>query len=260
MKAYYDNRPIGVFDSGIGGLTVLKELLEKISGENFIYVGDTKNLPYGEKNKEELILIIKRIFDFFKSLNVKAVVMACNTSSAQVYDELKNLYDFKIYPIIQITSECITKNKNLKRIAVLATNATINSHAYAISAKSHNKNIEIYEHSCPEWVPIVEKTLDNFNEDDLILKYLKPALDFKPDTIILGCTHYPYLLDKLKKYAPLSLFCNPAVPFANYIVNDIEKANTTGSCEFYTTSNPEKFKKNASIFLNIDSEVKLLSI
>lgn len=261
MKMDFDNRPIGVFDSGIGGLTVLKRLAPSLKNEQFIYIADTLNLPYGEKNKDELTTIIKKIFDYFKELNVKAVVMACNTSSAQVYDELKELYEFQIYPIIQITSKCITQNTGLKRLAVFATNATINSHAYSKAIKSFAPAMEVYEHSCPEWVPMVEKTLKDYDENDLILKYLKPALDFKPEAIILGCTHYPYLLNQLSCFADRSLFIDPAIPFADYISEHIVKSsNVSGNLKFLATSDCENFKNKAKIFFNIKEKVELLTL
>ena len=124
-----NNSPIGVFDSGVGGLSVFSELNKLLQNEDFIYFGDTANLPYGNKTKEELVDITKNIFDYFKSRNVKAVVMACNTTSAVTYDILKNEYDFKIYPIVQNVSESIAAENHTK-IGVFATKATVNSHAY----------------------------------------------------------------------------------------------------------------------------------
>ncbi len=261
MKNDFDNRPIGIFDSGIGGLTVLKQLVPTLKNEEFIYIADTLNLPYGEKTKDELKTIIKKIFDYFEKLNVKAVIMACNTSSAQVYDELKGLYKFQIYPIIQITSKCITENAKLKRLAVFATNATINSHAYANALKSYNPQLEVYEHSCPEWVPIVEKKLNNCDKNELILKYLKPALEFKPQAIILGCTHYPYLLDRLSNFANKEIFIDPALPFADYIIKHIPKSNNkSGSLKFLSTSDTKDFKEKAGIFFEIKGNVELLTL
>ena len=154
------NKPIGVFDSGVGGLSVFSELYKLLPDENYIYFGDTINLPYGSKTKEELIKITDNIFDFFKSQNIKAVVMACNTTSAAAYETLKDKYNFKIYPIVQTVSKEIAV-KNYKRVGVFATQATINSHAYKKEIQKYNPNCEVYEHACPKWVNIVENELQN---------------------------------------------------------------------------------------------------
>ena len=123
------NRPIGVFDSGVGGLSVFSQLVKLLPDENYIYFGDTINLPYGSKTQDELVEITRKIFDFFKCKNVKAVVMACNTTSALTYEILKPYYDFKIYPIVQTVAKKIATQGHNK-IGVFATQGTINSHAY----------------------------------------------------------------------------------------------------------------------------------
>lgn len=256
MEEKKDYKPIGVFDSGVGGLTVFKRLVQMRPDLDYIYFGDTKNLPYGEKTKEELLKIAREIFDFFEEKKVSSVVMACNTSSAQVYEELKDAYSFKLYPIIQTAAECIARDKTIKKIVVFATNATVKSGMYSKSLKQHNPQIETLEIACPEWVSIVEKKLDNFNKDELLLKYLKPALDFEPDRIILGCTHYPYLLESLSKYAKKELFVDPAISFAACVLNDYPKMQQKGTKNFFTSSSPEEFVKNASVFYNIEEKVE----
>lgn len=253
-----DNRPVGVFDSGIGGLTVLKRLQQLCPNENYIYFGDYKNLPYGEKSKEELLSIIKKIFDFFESKNVKAVVMACNTSSAQVYEEFKDSYSFKLFPIIQAASASIALDKEIKKIGILATKSTINSQMYSKSLKKTNPSLETIEMACPQWVSIVENKVVDFDEDEVLLKHLKPVLEFKPDKIILGCTHYPYLIDRLKKYAPREMFLNPADSFSACISKDLKKNSSSqkGETEFFVSASPELFLKNSSVFIEIETEIK----
>ena len=256
---------IGVMDSGVGGLTVLKQLLALCPNESYIYFGDTKNLPYGEKSKEELILLAKKIFDFFQEKQVKAVVMACNTTSATVYDKFKDKYDFKIYPIIQIVSKILAQDKNLKKIAVMATHATVNSKKYTQELKKYSPDIQVFEQACPLWVPVVEHKLKNYDEKEIITGYLSSVLDFNPQKIILGCTHYPYLLDKLKKYAPADLFINPSKLFANYIKEDLQQHNLLNEngiadVEYIASSNPEEFQENAKLFLEIDHEPEIVSL
>ncbi len=259
------NAPIGVMDSGVGGLTVLKQLLDICPNEKYLYFGDTKNLPYGEKNKTELVKIVKEIYNFFQQQGVKAVVMACNTSSATAYDELKDDYDFDIYPLIQVVSKCLSADKNLKRIGIMATQATVNSKKYTTELKKGNPKIEVIEQACPLWVPIVEKKIKNYNEKQIIMQYLDKVLEFNPQKIILGCTHYPYLLETLSKYAPKDLFINPAKLFANYIresllEKDLLSEANSGSVEYFSSSNPDGFKQNAELFLSIGTMPQLVEL
>ncbi|MCD7739819.1 MAG: glutamate racemase [Candidatus Gastranaerophilales bacterium] len=191
------NNPIGVFDSGVGGLSVFSRLIKLLPDENYIYFGDTLNLPYGNKTKEQLIEITGNIFDFFKSQGVKAVVMACNTTSATAYEILKSKYDYKIYPVVQTVAQSIA-GKNYKNIGVFATNATVNVHAYKKEIQKYNKSCNVYETACPEWVNIVENELQNDEKSIKIIKlYLDNMLSKNVEKIILGCTHYPYLFSVL---------------------------------------------------------------
>lgn len=260
-----NNNPIGIFDSGVGGLTVFDKLIKSLPEENYIYFGDTKNLPYGSKTKDELIQIAKSIFDFFAEQNTKAVVMACNTTSATTYSTLKNDYDFEIYPIIQLASKQIAK-QNINRLGILATKATINSHAYKTEINKHNPNIQIFEQSCPEWVQIVESnSLGQKDNIDLIKKYLDAILKENVDKIVLGCTHYPYLKSVLQQYADYEMFIDPSEYFVDYISKDlISKRLTTNKKsfepQFLVSSNPEKFKEASALFYKLDALPQLLSV
>ena len=265
METGQNTKAIGVMDSGVGGLTVLKQLIETCPQENYLYFGDTKNLPYGEKSKQELIDIVKEIFDYFETRNVKAVVLACNTTSATAYEELKDKYSFKIYPLIQTVAKCVASDKGIKKIAVMATQATVNSKKYTSEFKKNNQEIEVLEQACPLWVPIVENKIKNYDEQEAIYGYLNKVIEFNPQKIILGCTHYPYLLDKLSKYTTKDLFINPAGIFANYIKQDLIKNNLInpqkqGYTRYFASSEPEKFKENAELFLKINSIPELIEL
>lgn len=259
------NKKIGLYDSGVGGLTVLKALEEIMPDAEYLYFGDLKNMPYGEKTPEELIKIADGIFKFFEKKNVEAVVMACNTTSANVYEVLKNNYSFKIYPIIQSCAKVIA-GMPVKKIGILATNATINSHAYSRELKKYNPDLEVFETACPEWVKIVEGGFQNEPESlESIKKYVDEMMKNKPDKIILGCTHYPYLMDVLAKFAPKDLFIDPSKYFAEFIASqeDLSKAENTSSLtlhssQFYVSSGPEHFKNAAKMFYEA-SEVNLVS-
>ena len=251
-----NNFPIGIFDSGVGGLSVFKELYSLLPQENYIYFGDTKNLPYGNKTKEELINISKSIFDYFQTKNVKAVVMACNTTSAITYDVLKDNYNFKIYPVVQTVAKTIA-NSNIKKIGVFATKATINSHAYKNNIQAINPNIEVIEIACPEWVNIVENELqDNENAIQNIKMHFDEMMKFNVDKIILGCTHYPFLLNVLTQFAPKELFINPAKDFVDYIISDLKNNNLlneekVNEPKFLVSSSKEQFKSSARLFFNV---------
>ena len=255
--------PIGFFDSGVGGVTVFEQVKKLLPYENYIYFGDTKNLPYGEKSKDELIYIAKKVFDFYSQRNVKAVVMACNTTSATVYDELKDNYDFKIYPIIQVVSKALVQDTSLSRIAVMATSATVNSHKYRDELIANNHSVTVFEQACPMWVPVVENKLFDYDKNILITQYLDNVLKFKPQKVILGCTHYPYLLDNLSKFASRDLFVNPSKLFADFIINDLSEMNllatgNIGQIEYFASSDTDKFKENATLFMNIDKKPQLV--
>ena len=134
-----DNRPIAFFDSGVGGLTVFAKVKKLLPNENYLYFGDTKNMPYGEKSEKQLIEFADRIFKFFEKQNAKAVVMACNTTSAITYEKLKDNYNFKIYPIIQTVCSTLAGLDGVKSLGVIATPATIKSHAYSKGIAKYNK-------------------------------------------------------------------------------------------------------------------------
>lgn len=253
----YKNLPIAFFDSGVGGLTVYEKMKNLLPNENYMYFGDTKNMPYGEKTEEQLIEYAKKIFDFFEEKNVKAVVMACNTTSAITYEKLKDSYGYKIYPIIQSVSSVIAKS-NYKKIGVFATHATINSHAYSREIKKYNTNTEVYEIACPEWVRIVEENKQNQPQSLLqVEEKLEEMSVHNPEKIILGCTHYPYLIDLLNKFMPRDKFIDPAVSFAKFIKDDLEKDGLLnnnkigGFEEFYVSSSPENFQASGRLFYDV---------
>ncbi len=253
------NLPIGFFDSGVGGLSVLAKFRKRLPSENVVYFGDTIHLPYGNKTKEELVMYAKNILNFMNNKPVKAVVIACNTSSAQAYDIVKNDYSFPIYPIIQSCAKSICA-LNYKRVGVFATEATVNSGKYTSEFKKYNSDIKIKELPSKNWVSIVENVGENIEPKRANIKYeIQEMMRFKPDKIILGCTHYPYLMNEFVKYAPKDIFIDPSDIFTDFIKKDLEMNNllnpnkNQGYEEFYVSSNPNEFVKNAKIFYNVIS-------
>lgn len=192
-----DNRPIGMFDSGVGGLTVLKEFITKYPNENFIYLGDTKRFPYGSKSKETIIQLTKSGIDFLISKNVKSIIIACGTATSQALDTVKKYYDIPIAGIINETVKYI-KNKKYKNIGIIATSGTIRSngwqeHIYKLIPDAHISSV-----ACPLLAPMAE---EGWTENEIarltIKEYLKSFKNI--DCLILGCTHYPLFTKFIKE-------------------------------------------------------------
>jgi len=178
---------VGVFDSGIGGLTVLKKLIEKYSLNDYIYFGDTKNVPYGEKDINTLYMLSSEIVEFFIKEKVDLIVIACGTVSSNCYFKLIESYNVEIIDIISPTIKYI-KDKRYKDIGVIATTKTINSHIF-----KNSLDIPVYEQACPEFASLIEE--DRYDLID-VDKYIS---NIKSDTIVLGCTHYPLIKDKIDR-------------------------------------------------------------
>lgn len=214
-------------------------------------------MPYGEKSETELLQYAQQIIEFFIEKNAKAVVMACNTTSSVIYDKIKDKYDIKIYPIIQSVAEIIA-GLGHETIGVFATPATINSNAYKTEIQKHNKNVNVVQIACPEWVKIVEDHKIRTSESIISVKSkLEEILQFNPEKIILGCTHYPYLLDILSTFLTRDFFIDPANYFAEYIKNDLEKNNLTeiaqGTEKIFVSAFPGSFKESAKMFYELEN-------
>ena len=265
-KSNFDSKsPIAFFDSGVGGLTVLNKVKKILPNENYIYYGDTLHVPYGEKSKEQLLEYSDKILKFFEERNCKAVVMACNTTSSVIYEDIKDKYNLKLYPIVQSVAEILAK-QSIDRLGIFATSATINSKVYPTEIAKYNSNMQVFGQHCPEWVGIVENnTIADLNSILTVKNDLDTMLKNNPQKIVLGCTHYPFLLKTLSKFAPEEMFIDPAIPFAELIKSDLEKNNLLNTSndksteEFYVSFEPVKFQKAAKMFYNLKSTPKLLT-
>lgn len=227
---------IGMFDSGIGGLTVLKEFIKRYPNNHYIYYGDTKNLPYGTKEKEELLKLVKPIISFFTKQKVDFIIIACGTISANCFFELKKMTTIPIYDIITPTINYLNHN-NYKSLAIFATNRTIDSHIFKdkLIAK------DVLEIKTPEFVPMIENNKLDFS---IIKNYCSQVLNY--DILILGCTHYPLLINELKKYLSIPIL-NMAIP----LLNSIEISNDTNfKLELYFT------KIDTNLINNIQKIIK----
>ena len=232
---------IGVFDSGIGGLTVLKRLIDKYPNNEYIYYGDTKNIPYGDKSIDELKVLASNIVEFLISKNVDMIVIACGTVSSNLSNYLKEKYNIKIVDIISPVINYLN-NSEYEKIGVIATNATINSKVFS---KSLNKDIK--EVACPMFVPLIES--NNLCE---LEKYLDNYLnDIKDrDIIVLGCTHYPIIKDEINKYLNNNVRLLDMAECISNITNEGK-----ASIELYFSELYDKLIDNIKIILqnNVDS-------
>ena len=213
-------------------------------------------MPYGEKTEEQLLDFADRIFKFFESKNAKAIVMACNTTSAITYEKLKDNYNFKIYPIIQSVCSTLAQMDGVNKLGIIATPATINSHAYSNGIAKYNKDMKVYELAAPNWVRIVEEHRITQPQSILqIQEILDDMKQFTPDKVILACTHYPYLMNVLKKFMPEEIFIDPALFFAKNIKDDLTKLNLLNDTfeyeRFYVSSNSENFKIASELFYKL---------
>lgn len=186
-----DNRPIGIFDSGVGGITVLKEIQKRLPNEHLIYLGDTKNFPYGNKSKEEIIKFSIQNVEYLIKKNVKIIVIACGTATSQAIEILQNKFETPIMGIIEPTVEYV-KNKNYNKIGVIATEGTIRNGAWENKLKEKIQNIEVINKACPMLATIAEEGRATGEEGRKAIKeYMKPFKEKKINKIILGCTHFP---------------------------------------------------------------------
>ena len=234
---------VGIFDSGIGGLTVLKTLIKNYPNNEYIYYGDTLNLPYGNKTKQQLEKLSSKDVEFLLNKNVDIIIIACGTVSSNCLDYLKNKYKIPIYDIITPTIEYLN-NSNYNNIGIIATNATINSHIFK---NRINENKNIYEINTPELVPIIENN-DLTNINNVINKYLKDYQN-KIDILVLGCTHYPILIKELNNYFNNKVkLLDMSIPLLEKI-----KEGTNSSIDIYYSKISGVLLKNTKKILEIDN-------
>jgi glutamate racemase len=197
----YDNRPIGLFDSGIGGLTVLKSLLGSLKHESFVYLGDTARLPYGSKSPATIERYLRQNIQFLLTQNVKAVIVACNSASTVLLDSQTN-FPIPVYNVIEPGAATAIAASSNQSIGVLGTTATINAMAYVKSIHKLAPMATVYQQACPLLVPLVEEGWEDDPLTNLVIyRYLTPILNTGIDTLILGCTHYPALREAITKIA-----------------------------------------------------------
>lgn len=245
-------KPIGVFDSGVGGLTVVDEIMQQLPEERIIYFGDTARVPYGNKSKKSILKYSKQIVNFLMTKNVKAIVIACNTASAFALDEIALQINIPIIGVVKPgarTAAAVTKNNN---IGVIGTNGTINSGMYQRYLNITNPEVNVFAKACPLFVPLVEEGWINDSiTKDVVSRYLEEFANFNIDTLVLGCTHYPLLREiialELGKEVEL---VNPAYETAKTLKKVLENKKIknkffNGKHEFYVSDGVDRFNNFA---------------
>lgn len=248
-----NNRPIGVFDSGVGGLTVVKEIMDKLPNEDIVYFGDTARVPYGTKSSVTVTKYAVQDINFLLSHNIKAIVVACNTASAMSLDIIKREFDIPIIGVVNPGAVAAVKATKNKRIGIIGTLGTITSRAYESAVKGIDKDIETFGTACSLFVPLVE---EGWLNNDVTYKtaeiYLKELRDKDIDTLILGCTHYPLLIDVVAGIMGDKVrLINPASETANELYkvlyeNDLFKENLPPSYKYFLSDVGTKFESIAN--------------
>jgi glutamate racemase len=189
-----DPRPIGVFDSGVGGLTVLGEIRDRLPYENTVYFGDTARVPYGVRDPAEVREFAFEIITYLTDLDVKLVVVACNTASAVALETAQAEFDVPVVGVIEPGARAAAVDTINRRVGVLATRVTVESGAYRRAVRNLDAGIEVHEQACPEFVPLIEKGVVDGPELERVARgYLDPLMSRRVDAVILGCTHYPLI-------------------------------------------------------------------
>lgn len=252
---------IGLFDSGVGGLTVLREMYRQMPTESLLYFADSARLPYGTRSPEEILLFVREILDWMCNQDVKMIVMACNTSSALALEAVRKEYDIPILGVILPGAKAAVKHG--KRIGVIATSATAKSHAYRQAIQEISPQTKVWEIACPEFVRLIEQNqLYTSYTSQMAQQYLAPLIQEQIDTLIYGCTHYRHLEKTIRAFLPASV---QVIDPAEHIVVAAEKElsllglrNNQFSLptRFYVSGSPQQFAGLSQQWLGYYPQVK----
>src|SRR6185437_6835460 len=259
--------PIGVFDSGYGGLTILKEIKNLLPQYDFIYLGDNARTPYGPRSFDTVYEYTLQSVKWLFAQHCPLIILACNTASAKALRTIQQKYlpafdkDKRVLGVIRPTAEIIGNYSKTKSIGILGTKGTVKSGSYVIEIEKFFPGIKVYQHACPMWVPLVENNEHRSEGADFFIKKdLEVLLKQSPsiDTILLGCTHYPLLSGKIKSHLPPNISVVSqgrivAESLQDYLIRHPEielECSKTGSLQFFTTDSTADFDKHSEIFFN----------
>ncbi len=254
--------PIGVFDSGVGGLTVAREIMRNLPKEDIVYFGDTARVPYGSKSKDNIIRFSRQIIHFLQTKGVKAIVIACNTASALALDTVKDECNIPIIGVVEPGARAALTVTENQKIGVIGTEATVRSSMYEKIIHEINPEVSVLAKACPLFVPLVEEGFKKHKvTDEIIEYYLEELKESDIDALILGCTHYPLLRSKIREYVGEKItLVNPAYETAmdlKRILKEMDMENPDiegdhGSYSFYVSDAADKFKQFANSILPYD--------
>ena len=273
----YQPGPIGVFDSGYGGLTILSKIREALPEYDYIYLGYNARTPYGTRSFEIVYEFTLQAVNKLFEMGCHLVILACNTASAKALrtiqmNDLPNIDpDRRVLGVIRPTAECIGSMTQTRHVGILATAGTIKSESYPLEVHKLFEDIKVSGEACPMWVPLVENNeASGEGADFFIRKYIDNLLakDRQIDTLVLGCTHYPILLPKIQKFIPQGV---KVVAQGEYVATSLKdylhrhpemdmKCTREGKCRFYTTEAEDKFIESASMFLNENITVQRITL
>lgn len=262
--------PIGIFDSGLGGLTSLKAVKSLLPNEDIIYFGDTARVPYGDRSKETIIEYVKDDINFLLTHKVKAIVIACNTADSMAKAEMNEIYKLPILGVVSPASEVAAKTTKNNKIGVIGTKATIKSGSYERHIKKSNPKAEVFSVACPLLVPLVEDgriTLKDSVTREVLTDYLAPLKEKNVDTLVLGCTHYPLLSDLITDIFPEAVQISSGAAAANVLKETLISQNLLndkkekGNISYFVSDNVSGFSENGGMFIGekITDSVRLYS-
>ena len=256
--------PVGVFDSGVGGLTVAREIMRQLPNENLVYFGDTARVPYGSKSRDNIIRYSRQIIHFLKTKGVKAIVIACNTASALALDVVREESDIPIIGVVEPGARAALQITQTKKIGGIGTEATVQSAMYGKIIKGLDPTVSVIGKACPLFVPLVEEGFAKHKVTEEIIDYYLASMKHSDiDSLILGCTHYPLLRSRIRAYMGDKIqLVNPAYETAmdlKYILKEsgMENAGKEGehaTYSFYVSDAADKFKQFANSILPYDIE------
>ncbi len=269
--------PIGIFDSGYGGLTILHQIRQRLPQYDYLYLGDNARAPYGSHSFEIVYQYTLQAVEELFARGCELIILACNTASAKALrtiqqNDLKRFGENKrVLGIIHPTVEALGELTTSRHIGIMATQGTINSKSYEIEIAKLHPDIKVTGQACPLWVPLVENNeFDTPGADYFVQKYLHAIMkaDNEIDTLILACTHYPLLLKKIHEFVPPGI---NVIPQGKYVAESLdhylrrhsdmaERCSKGGMCKFLTTESAEKFNENASLFMRQRIEVEKITL
>jgi len=256
---------IGIFDSGIGGFTILNSLLKTRKDVEVFYLADTKRIPFGNKSFNEIRFIAKEICNFFKDKNLDGLLIACNTTNACALDILENNLKIPCFDLINSVSEIVDK----QIIGVLATETTVRSSYYKNAIISKKDSLKIFQQECPEFVSEIEKERLNFSKLNYLSDlYLKPLLNKNIQELILGCSHYPLIYDFLRKKIDLNIkIIDPSYALIkkfneSFVISETNRYESLSydNVKFFVTSDKDEFSKKVKFWLEINKEIRLVNL